>query len=1079
MKTKLALIPILSMLLAPLSMAQTTQPAGDWKPATSNQPGKRYPQVNSQGCVRVRIMAPQARSVLLDIGGVRYPLAKDGDGAWVGESRPQDEGFHYYQLVIDGAQVPDPGSLFFYGAGRWGSGVEVPAKDQDFYALKNVPHGQLREVLYFSKTSGSTRRCFVYTPPGYDEEPNKRFPVLYLQHGMGEDETGWGNQGHVGLIMDNLIAEGKARPFIIVMENGGGRPGGALRRRGPGAGARPRGRRGFFDFSGFERVLIDDLIPFIDANFRTLADQPHRAMAGLSMGGMQTRIITLAHLDTFSHIGIFSGGSIALSDIHDLAAFKQKVKLVFVSFGSRETNSPMFRAFGGDPKANTQALKEAGINAHYYVSPLTAHEWQSWRRSFHEFAQLLFEDQPLPPALPAAQATAELSAAAPVPSSSAPAASGPATDVSGTWKSEFDSQIGSQKYTFTFKQDGTKLTGTANSEVGDRKREAELKEGKVEGGAISFVEMLSVQDNEIRITYAGKLSADGNEIRFTRQVGDFATEHILAKREQTASAAVSPAAKIIRIRAGSSEALKDAEGNLWLPDQGFEGGETIERPDIQVANTKTPGLYRAERYSMDSFSWPVPNGKYLVKLHFAETYEGITGPGERVFSFNVQGHEFKDFDVWVKAGGPLRAYVERVPVEVTNGAIKITFTPNVQNPQINGIEIIPESAAATTSTLKEAYKGHFYVGVAINRTIATGAAVRSNYARRRQEQVEKDIALVKQQFDQISPENDLKWALIQPRPGPDGYDFGPADAYVNFGVRNHMYIVGHTLVWHGQTPSWVFEGSHLPSGGANASGGETRRGRGLGGGFGGRFGFNGPRASREELLQRMREHIFTVVGRYKGKIKVWDVVNEAIADGGTNILRKSLWEQIIGPDYIAKAFDYAHEADPNAILRYNDYGLENPAKRRKLITLIKSLLAQHVPVMAIGSQTHVSVSSPSFETEDQTLTDLEQLGLPIHITELDVNGAQRGQRNTGADIANNAGATQGGLVSAAAQRLAKEYAALFKAFLKHPSVKVVTFWGVNDAVSWRSRGRPLLFDGNDQPKPAYYAVIRAVAGEAP
>jgi endo-1,4-beta-xylanase len=375
--------------------------------------------------------------------------------------------------------------------------------------------------------------------------------------------------------------------------------------------------------------------------------------------------------------------------------------------------------------------------------------------------------------------------------------------------------------------------------------------------------------------------------------------------------------------------------------------------------------------------------------------------------------------------------------------------------------------SAETPTLKDVYKNHFYVGVAINRTIATGTAVQADNVNRTPEQVNKDIALVKQQFNQISPENDLKWALIQPRPGPDGYDFGPADAYVNFGLSNDMYIVGHTLVWHAQTPNWVFAGTNPPPAETDAPGGRRfRRG----------FGFNGPRASREELLQRMHDHIATVVGRYKGKIKVWDVVNEAVADGGTNILRNSLWLQIIGPDFIAKAFQYAHEADPDAILRYNDYGLENSGKRKKLITLIKSLQAEHVPVMAIGSQTHVSVSSPGFEQEDQALTDLEQLGLPIHITELDVNGARRGQRNTGADVASNAESTQGGLVSEADKKLADEYATLFKVFLKHPSVKVVTFWGVNDGVSWRANGRPLLFDGNDQPKPAFDAVIRAATG---
>ena len=432
MKSRLLLLAVVSTITGQLCVAQTNQPADDWKPATSNQQGKQYPQVNSENRVRARVVAPQAQSVLLDLGGVRYPLTKGEDGAWVGDSRPQDEGFHYYQLNIDGAQVPDPNSLYYYGASRWGSGIEIPAHDQDFYALKNVPHGQLREVIYFAKTSNANRHCFVYTPPDYDKDPNKRFPVLYLQHGAGEDETGWGNQGHAGLIMDNLIADGKARPFIIVMENGGGigGPGGRGARRGGtpadvaatnqpgaaasagaapagatngvpprGAAAGPGGRGGFgggFNFSAFERVLVDDLIPYIDANYRTIADQPHRAMAGLSMGGMQTRTITLAHLDTFSHIGMFSGGSIATNDITNMAAFKQKVKLVFVSYGSRELGGNRGGGgrggFGGDPKANTEALKEAGINCHFYVSPETAHEWQSWRRSLREFAPLLFQN---------------------------------------------------------------------------------------------------------------------------------------------------------------------------------------------------------------------------------------------------------------------------------------------------------------------------------------------------------------------------------------------------------------------------------------------------------------------------------------------------------------------------------------------------------------------------------------------------------------------------------------------------------------------------------------------------------------
>jgi endo-1,4-beta-xylanase len=410
-------------------------------------------------------------------------------------------------------------------------------------------------------------------------------------------------------------------------------------------------------------------------------------------------------------------------------------------------------------------------------------------------------------------------------------------------------------------------------------------------------------------------------------------------------------------------------------------------------------------------------------------------------------------------------------------------------PTVALLAIAIAAQAADKPTLKDAYKDQFYVGVAVNRTIPTATAVRADNVNRRPDQVAKDTAVVLTQFNQITAENDMKWQLIHPREGADGYDFGPADAFVNFGLSNNLYLVGHTLVWHAQTPNWVFGGTNPPPAvtnapppdlatntnavGTNAPGGR-RVGRGPGGGFG---RFTGPRASREELLERMREHIYTVVGRYKGKVKVWDVVNEAIADGGTNVLRISLWSEIIGPDFIAKAFQYAHEADPDAILRYNDYGLENPAKRKKLITLIKDLQAQKVPVHAIGSQAHVSVSSATFENMDRALTEMATLGLPIHITELDVNSAQGGQRSNSADISENAATTQGGLVSDADRRLADAYAGLFQAFLKHKdSVKVVTFWGVNDGVSWRANGKPLLFDGNNQPKPAFDAVIRAAKG---
>jgi enterochelin esterase family protein len=418
----------LPLLAGQLALAQSAQPpaaptqpatvAEDFKPSVLNQPGRQYPAVNSERRVRARIVAPQAQNVLLDLGGVRYPLTKGEDGAWVGVSNPQDEGFHYYQINIDGANVPDPNSLYFYGASRWGSGVEIPAADGDFYAVKDVPHGQTREVHFYSKSTSATRRCYVYTPPDYEKDPSKRYPVLYLQHGGGEDETGWASQGRTNFIMDNLIAAGKAKPFIIVMASsnvgapGGGRggpggpgrgpggPGGPGAAAGPGGpavaagaggpatqpGARgPAGRGRGFNFTAFERVLLDELIPYIDGNFRTLTDQPNRAMAGLSMGGMQTRSIAVPNLDKFSHIGIFSGGSIGPAEITDMATFKQKVKVVFISYGSREGGA-------NAAKTNVEGLKAAGVNSHFYVSQETAHEWQSWRRSLQQFAPLLFQN---------------------------------------------------------------------------------------------------------------------------------------------------------------------------------------------------------------------------------------------------------------------------------------------------------------------------------------------------------------------------------------------------------------------------------------------------------------------------------------------------------------------------------------------------------------------------------------------------------------------------------------------------------------------------------------------------------------
>lgn len=395
MKSKLFILLLATMMTAGnLKISAQNDVIEDFVPSSANQAGKEYPQVNSEGRVRVQISAPDAKYVQLDIGAVKYDLTKNEEGIWIGESAPQDEGFHYYQLNIDGASVPDPNSLYFYGASRWGSGIEVPAGDQEFYALKNVPHGQVREQIYYSEHSEGMRRCFVYTPPGYEKDLDKLYPVLYLQHGGGEDETGWSNQGKVNLIMDNLIAEGKSVPFIIVMDNGSWRMP-ERDRSAPRDTTRSQERPGSWPpqgwADGFMNTLLDDIIPMVDANFRTLDNPRYRAMAGLSMGGMQTRIITLEHPDVFSYLGMFSGGSISLEDAENAPGFMENIKLVFISYGSRELENRRM-GFGGDPKANTEALKGAGMKTHFYVSPETAHEWQSWRRGFHEFAVLLFQD---------------------------------------------------------------------------------------------------------------------------------------------------------------------------------------------------------------------------------------------------------------------------------------------------------------------------------------------------------------------------------------------------------------------------------------------------------------------------------------------------------------------------------------------------------------------------------------------------------------------------------------------------------------------------------------------------------------
>ena len=383
MKRNACLIVIAALLSSVCFAQQTEKVLDDFKPSSLNQPGKDYPQVNSQGYVRFRVEAPDAKAVnvSLGLGGKGgTDLSKGDDGVWTGTTAgPMDEGFHYYHLKVDGGVFNDPGALNFYGSIRWESGIEIPAHDQDFYALKNVPHGQVHEILVPSKSTGTARHAFVYTPPDYEKDSKKRYPVLYLQHGWGENEYAWMNQGRANLIMDNLIAEAKTKPFIIVTTYGM-------------TNEMKFGSIGSFDIKPFQTVLVDEVIPYVDANFRTLSDRGHRAMAGLSMGGMETKTITLANFDKFSHIGLFSGGTFKIEDVNGTPGFKEKVKLAFVSYGSREVVDERMRSFVGDPKANAEAVKAAGVNSVLYVSPNTAHEFLSWRRSLHEFAPLLFKD---------------------------------------------------------------------------------------------------------------------------------------------------------------------------------------------------------------------------------------------------------------------------------------------------------------------------------------------------------------------------------------------------------------------------------------------------------------------------------------------------------------------------------------------------------------------------------------------------------------------------------------------------------------------------------------------------------------
>ena len=380
-----------SLLLLALCGLSAAQAPPDSVPASSNMPGSDYPRIHPDLRVTFRVSAPVAQKVQLvtgsddnGLGKGPFDMVKDEKGIWTVTIGPAVPGFHYYWLSVDGFAANDPASQTFFGWNKESSGIEIPEKGADFYEAKDVPHGEVRAHWYYSKISAMWRRIYVYTPPGYDNG-RTRYPVLYLQHGSGECERSWSNQGRVNFILDNLIAEKKAVPMLVVMENGMVAPrAGAVAPAVPGAPARRN--------DAFPDVVVKELIPEIDAAYRTLADQPHRAIAGLSMGAGQATQIGLGNIDKFSGIGSFSGGGIRNFDpktsnngvFADPAAFNKKVPVLWFGAGTVEAG----RMGGG--KTAVEAMNKAGIKAVWFESPGTSHEWQTWRKCLYDFAPRLF-----------------------------------------------------------------------------------------------------------------------------------------------------------------------------------------------------------------------------------------------------------------------------------------------------------------------------------------------------------------------------------------------------------------------------------------------------------------------------------------------------------------------------------------------------------------------------------------------------------------------------------------------------------------------------------------------------------------
>jgi enterochelin esterase-like enzyme len=378
------------------------QESGSFQPSTTNVWAAEYPRVDGVGRVQIRVKAPEATKVRLNFwSGPKLDMEKQQDGFWTITTPPLVPGFHYYTLIIDGAEVSDPNTHAFFGGGKPASGVEVPEPGSTYYSAQDVSHGAVREVWYNSKVTGTWRHALVYLPPDYDTKANVRYPVLYLQHGAGEDETGWVRQGNANFILDNLIAAKSCKPMIVVMAYGYAHRAGEapvdLFAKGFGS---PEMLKAMQDMAAaFEDDVTQALIPYIDSTFRTLPDREHRAMAGLSMGGMQTFQITLDHLDLFSYIGGFSGagGMLVLGNrkldpktdyngvFADPAAFGKKVHLLWIGVG---TNEPE-RMRAGLQRLH-MSLLETNIQHVFYESPGTDHEWQTWRRDLKDFVPRLF-----------------------------------------------------------------------------------------------------------------------------------------------------------------------------------------------------------------------------------------------------------------------------------------------------------------------------------------------------------------------------------------------------------------------------------------------------------------------------------------------------------------------------------------------------------------------------------------------------------------------------------------------------------------------------------------------------------------